>query len=183
MTINKLLTFLTTLALTLGFNFAASAQLQDGSVQQQDRSTQHQDRGVQNQDRDALQQNRDQQAQHQDRTGQQQEWGAQHQDRTAQQPGAMDEDREDFTPEQQDAFVKAYSEVSEIQQEYQSQISQGMEPDQMQEVADQANERIDRAIDSQENMDTDTYRKILVQLETDQELLNSIQNRLDNQRL
>lgn len=87
----------------------------------------------------------------------------------------------EFTPEQKDAFVAAYAQVSGIQQEYQAQINSEMDQQEMQQLADQANQRIETAIDSQENMNTDTYRQILVALETDQELLNAIQTRLQGQ--
>lgn len=85
-----------------------------------------------------------------------------------------------FTEEQKDAFVQAYLQVNQIQQQFRSQLDPEMTEEQMEEVANAANQQIETAIDAQDNMNTDTYRQILVAIETDQELLNDIQNRLES---
>lgn len=90
------------------------------------------------------------------------------------------DDTASFSSEQRDAFVQAYLQVNQIQQEYHAQLDPEMTEEQMQKVANKANERIESAIDAQENMNTDVYRQILVAIENDQDLLNDIQQRLQN---
>lgn len=95
-------------------------------------------------------------------------------------PAAAEAANHSFTEEQKDAFVQAYMEVNQIQQQFRTQLDPEMSEDQMQEVANAANQQIETAIDAQDNMNTDTYRQILVAIETDQELLNEIQTRLES---
>ena len=85
-----------------------------------------------------------------------------------------------FSEDQKAAFVQAYLTVNQIQQEYRTQLDPEMSEEQMQAVATQANERIESSINEIDNMDTDTYRQILVALESNEELLNDIQGRLEN---
>ena len=87
----------------------------------------------------------------------------------------------DFSDAQKEAFVEAYAKVNAIQQQYQSQLDPEMDESQMQAKANQANQQIENATDSQSNMDTGIYRQILVALETDPELLNEIQEMLQSQ--
>lgn len=95
-------------------------------------------------------------------------------------PAGVETETREFTDAQKEAFVSAYLKVNEIQQQYRTQLDPEMSEEQMQEVANKANQQIETAIDAQDNMDTDTYRQILMAIETDQELLNEIQTRLEN---
>lgn len=90
------------------------------------------------------------------------------------------ETRTDFTDAEKIAFAQAYMKVNQIQQTYRAQLDPEMTEEQMQQVATKANKEIEAAIDGQENMNTTTYRQILMALEGNQELLQDIQNRLEN---